>query len=66
MDSEAPPTRNHPSSTASSSAPRLLAGLPMYPADPNDDTTQDYTDDPILEQSYRTLQEVNDTIHEER
>jgi hypothetical protein len=38
----------------------------MYPADPNDDAAQDYSDDPILEQSYRTLQAVNDTIHQER
>ena len=66
MDSETPTTTNHPSPLASASDPRLLADLPMYPADPNDDAAQDYSDDPILQQSYRTLQAVNDTIHQER
>ena len=63
MDTEAPSTRTHPDPATLTGNPQLLAGLPAYPADSSDDEALDYSDDPILEQSYRTLRAVNDAIH---
>ena len=63
MDTEAPSMSAHPDSATPTRDPLLLKGLPVYATDSSDDEALDYSDDPILEQSYRTLRAVIDAIH---